>query len=83
MKIETVRQMWDDFARHAFKGINPSPVQVQEMRRAFYAGVSVILLHNRDTIGHESLPVDAGVKILQGWLDECESFCRDLKEGRA
>lgn len=79
---ETLAQMWDGFARQVMPAGAPA-VQRQEMRRAFYAGCWVMLMAMRNDLGSEQVSEEEGVAVLEGWMEECRRFQRDMLEGRA
>lgn len=52
---------------------NCSQIQLQETRRAFYAGV-VSALHIMSKIGEDDCTEEEGATILEGLQQECEQF---------
>jgi hypothetical protein len=70
----SVQQQWTSFAKAIFAGINPSPVQVEEMRRAFYAGVIAQLGMNR-TLAR--MPEEEGHAAMHALYEECSDFLID------
>jgi hypothetical protein len=41
--FRTVAVEWETFADYVFRGMNPSPTQRNEMRKAFYGGFSALM----------------------------------------
>lgn len=79
--MNTIQTQWEKFSSLVVPK-DASPVQKQEMRRAFYAGaeaMSKILF----AIGDQSLSEDAGAQILEGCQDEINRFALQVLEGKA
>ena len=72
---------WQIVAREALPP-NCHPIQLQEMRRAFYAGCQH-LFGVLAAVGDDAVSEDRGVEILAAVGDELQQFSRDLIEGRA
>ena len=82
MKRRLMAEQWDSFAR----GVLPagvSPVQKQEMRRAFYAGAQAILFKVIQSFAPETEPTDADLQIMTDLDQELRDFGADVKAGRA
>jgi hypothetical protein len=77
----TIAQEWTEFAASVLPA-NAHPVQVQEMRRAFFGGVWATLCRCREISG-EDISEEAGVEMLENWSQECEAFRDDMLAGRA
>lgn len=78
-----VRDGWQDYAEKNLPA-EAHRVQVQETRRAFYAG-AMELLSRLAELGDDSIPEDAGVEVLEATRREIEAFVRSLgtpAEGR-
>ena len=59
-----------------------SPVQVQEMRRAFYAGAQSMMTVFR-VVGTDRVSEEEGESILVDADQELRQFVKDLLEGKA
>jgi len=79
--MNTVQEQWDEF-RKLVVPKDAAPIQVQEMRRSFYAGVEA-MLRIQWAIGEDSVSEDAGVAILEGIHDECQRFAQEVLGGKA
>lgn len=78
MKVDSVRESWNQF-RAAVMPPNASNVQIQEMRRAFYAGAwAMFCTMNQASAGSE----DEGVEALESLNAEMECFAALLKAGK-
>ena len=69
--MNTVANLWDSFRSVVIPSDAP-PVQVQEMRRAFYAGVFAVVTEPN---------ADGG--LLDRYESECIKFKQDVLAGRA
>jgi hypothetical protein len=81
-RIESIAQAWDDY-RAIVVPKNAGPTQVQECRRAFYAGAEsllVVILQGLSP-GPDSTPSDEDY--IARLHAELHAFARDCKEGRA
>lgn len=79
--MNTVQDQWERFRKHVVPKDAP-PVQVQEMRRSFYAGVEA-MLRIQFAISDGAMSEDAAVAILEGVHDECCRFAGDVARGAA
>ena len=61
---------------------NAPPVQIQECKRAFYAGAQALLTLVTD-LGEDNVSEDAGVLLLEAMHVEMRAFLKDVKAGRA
>jgi hypothetical protein len=82
MKRQLMAEQWDQFAR-AVLPPGTSPVQRQEMRRAFYAGAQAILFKVIAVFAPDSEPTDGDLQIMQDVHEELQNFNKAVKEGRA
>lgn len=57
------------------------PAQIQEMRRAFFAGARSMLAIMQD-VGDDDVSEDAGVIVLQEALEECQEFNEGIRDGK-
>jgi hypothetical protein len=73
MRLETVAE---SFATYRAKVMPPTagPVQIEETRRAFYAGVYFCLMNLAYNIGDDSTDEEQGVIELEKLKAECEAF---------
>lgn len=76
----TIRDGWLSYRRDIIPANAPA-VQVQECRRAFYAGAHALLCIVT-SLGDDSVPEDAGVDVLAALHSESQKFADDVKAGR-
>lgn len=76
-----IAREWRDFNRRVIPPDAPA-VQRSEMRRAFYAGVQVMMGIARG-LGDPSVSEEAGVAVLEGIEAEMREFVDLIREGRA
>jgi hypothetical protein len=81
-KRQLMAENWDSFAR-AVLPPNAPPVQITEMRRAFYAGAVGILHSILKVLEPGSEPTDADLKMMDGIQRELADFNEAVKAGRA
>jgi hypothetical protein len=76
----TVVTIADSFAayRKAVIPADASPIQIEECRRAFYAGSYFMLTNLREGIGDDAVSEEDGVQHLERLQAECETFLADL-----
>jgi hypothetical protein len=79
-RFETVKAMWEGFEKDVIPDDAPL-VQVQEMRRAFYAGAWAMLVGCK-SVGNDDVTEDEGVAQLESWRKECERFVAMMNMGR-
>lgn len=82
--METVKQMWDDYAAKVLAPLGPtiSPVQYTESRRAFYGGVfSMLTACGR--LGEADISEERGVGYLEARKQELLRFYADVATGKA
>lgn len=82
MKRQLMAEQWNEFARKVIPK-DASPVQRQEMRRAFYAGAQSILFRVISAFAPETEPTEADLQIMSDVNQELEDFAQAVKEGRA
>jgi hypothetical protein len=71
--MKSIDEQWREYGLRC--GLFPSnapAVQVQEMRRAFFAGAGSLLMAMRQF--DDSLSDDAGAKMFQQWASEINEF---------
>ena len=79
--MNTVQQQWEVFSSMVIAN-DASPVQRQEMRRAFYAG-SEAMMRIQWAIGGAEISEDEGIQILEGCQDELKRFADQVAQGKA
>ena len=77
--MKTIKDAWESYRsilpRHA------SDVQIQECRRAFFAGTWALL---QLQIHYMAAQEDTkAFDIITAWSEECKQFAKDVGEGRA
>lgn len=82
MKRQLMAEQWDTFSR-AVLPRDCSPIQRQEMRRAFYAGAQGILHGVMAAFAPEHEPTVADLKIMADLEIELSDFADLIKNGRA
>mgnify|MGYP000061843575 CR=1 FL=1 len=76
--MNTVKQQWEDFADAVIPKDAPA-IQVTEMRKAFYAGVTS-MLSTQLLIGGESVSMEEGASMLERVRKECCRFSEEMDE---
>lgn len=65
--------------RIGFANVKLNPIQLQEMKRAFFGAFGLCLLLFRDYVSE--FPEERGIEILEGMLNECgEYFKNEVKK---
>jgi hypothetical protein len=77
-----VGRMWDSYARLIVPA-NAGPVQIQETRRAFYAGAQCIFHHLVNAIGPEQEPTEADIEMMNALAAELDAFALAVRDGKA
>ena len=77
-----VAEQWDSFAR-AVLPANVSPVQRQEMRRAFYGGAQGLLYSILKLLTPGVEPSEDDMRMMSGIERELSDFADQVKAGRA
>lgn len=77
MRRMVIEPLWVDFVERVLgpSGVRAGSVQAEEMRRAFYAGVSALMQSLQDISGK---PNRVGVKLLATVDAELQSYLNDL-----
>jgi hypothetical protein len=70
--MTTLQDKWQSFERSAMPKDAP-PIQRKEMRRAFYAGVAV-MLSLMSELGEDDVSEEAGAAALEALDQECKQF---------
>lgn len=78
-----IKDAWDNYEERLLKTIDASPVQVQETRRAFYAGALTVIqeIAAKVSEGVEDTPED--LAIMDNLYAEFKQFGKDIEAGRA
>ena len=76
-RFPSVKDEWDGFARIVFRGMRPSAVQVNETKKAFYAGC-VSMRAVIDRIGEPGVSEDESIAWLESIRKELLTFQRDI-----
>lgn len=77
----TIREAWLSYMDEIVPKDAPS-TQLQESKRAFVAGAFHVL-NVLTAIGDDSVTEDEGVTVIEQLHQECETFVKDVLEGRA
>lgn len=72
---------WIGYAEHVLPS-GANPVQVQETRRAFYAGAAHLFDAITRAVGPDSVSEDDGVVVFDGVQAEIDEFLALVKRGR-
>jgi hypothetical protein len=73
LRTHSVAELFDEYRRRVLPAAAPE-IQIEECRRAFYAGSYSILMMLLATVGDQSTDEDDGATALQQLQDECEAF---------
>lgn len=79
--MRTVQEQWESY-RDSVIPKNASAIQVQECRRAFYAG-AYASLDLFTSIGEPGISEDAGIALIEGLRSELEDFAGGVGAIRA
>lgn len=75
--MKSIEQEWKDFSAMIFQNVTPAPNQVEEMRKAFFAGAWAMLCGVK-RIGEPDISEDAGVQWLENRQQEGQRFYKKL-----
>lgn len=77
-----LKEQWNSYSRQVMP-CNASAVQIQECRRAFYAGAQALM--GVMTGGITDAPGETAdeMQMMSDLHSELEEFCRQVKDGRA
>ncbi len=70
--LKSIEQEWEGFSAMIFAKMNPSPVQREETKRAFFAGAWAILSATK-RIGEPDISEETGVQ----WFEERQQEGRE------
>ncbi len=77
MALKTIQQEWEGFSAMVLAKLDPSPTQVAEMKKAFFAGAWAMLSAFRE-IGEPHVSEEAGIQFIEDRQTEGKAFYRDL-----
>ena len=72
---------WENFRKICIHKDAP-PVQIEEMRKAFYGG-AVVVLTAMNSIAEQDVPDEVGAQVLESLHNEVRAFARDLGDNGA
>lgn len=75
--MKYIEREWDAFSKKIFAKLNPSPVQVEETKRGFFAGAHAVL-RIIEQIGEPEISEDDGVVVLEALKLESQEFYKHL-----
>src|SRR4051812_33725969 len=78
----TIAQLFDEY-RQKVMSASAGPVQINETRRAFYAGSFVMITFLRDVVGAEETPAHVGAEMLEALERECIEYRDDATTAAA
>lgn len=81
-ELRSIAEMWAIYLKMVVPR-DAHRIQIQECRRAFYAGAQSVLMDGLMGIGDDSVDEDAGMRHLESLHEECEQFAEAVKAGRA
>lgn len=73
MALNSIEKEWEGFAAMAFSKCSPSPTQIAEMKKAFFAGAWA-MFSALEEIGEPHISEDEGVAYLEARRAECVEF---------
>jgi hypothetical protein len=73
---------WQDYVKKVMPP-HPSALQMQETRRAFYAGASALLFTMMRIMDRDDEPTPADLAKMEAIDDELHQFAQDVGAGRA
>lgn len=74
-------QMWDEYARKVLPQ-NAGQVQIQETRRAFYAGGVRLFYTMLSMLDSDAEPTEDDLRKMDDLKAEFDAYMRDLAEGK-
>lgn len=77
MSLKSIEQEWDGFAAMVFAKMKPTPVQVAEMKKAFFAGAWA-LFSGVEEIGEPHVTEEQAERWLTERRQECLAFKRKI-----
>ena len=78
-----VDEKWEEFYRRILQPIGPSPIQIRETRRAFYAGVDAVFTEVLNRMSMDGEPTKEDIALLDGITKDLKRFQKALRKGEA
>lgn len=78
-----IKGQWNSYLDNVLAPTTPGPVQVQETRRAFYAGAQAMLTVLLEILEPGAEATDKDIATMEALDAELRGFGVDVKEGRA
>ena len=75
--LKSIEEEWQGFSAMIFAKLNPCPVQVEETKRAFFAGAWAILCALNE-VGEPHISEDQGVQYFEDRQAEGKAFYQSL-----
>lgn len=75
--MKYIEREWDAFSKKIFDKLNPSPIQVEETKRGFFAG-ALAVIRIIEQLGEPDVSEDDGVLVLEKLKLESQEFFRNL-----
>lgn len=75
--LKSIEDEWNGFSGMVFAKMDPSPVQAEEMKRAFFGGAWAILCALK-RIGEPDISESDGIRYFEERQQEGQQFYRDL-----
>ena len=75
--MKSIEEEWNGFSAMVFAKMDPSPVQVEEMKRAFFGGAWAMLCAVK-RIGDPDISEEEGIQYLEDCQQEGNAFYREL-----
>lgn len=79
---ETLNESWDSYAERVLPK-NAPPVQIQETRRAFYAGAQALFTNVMQALDPGTEPTADDLRYMDALVLELAQFFADVKAGKA
>lgn len=80
--MKRIETQWVSY-RHLVMPVDAPSIQVQECRRAFYAGAEAFLREVTLMLSPGGEPTDSDEEKMQAMHDELHDFAKKVKEGKA
>lgn len=76
--MNTVQEQWSSFRTSVIPN-DATPIQLQEMRRSFYAGVASMIYLQHTLSKYQE---DTALIMLEAIYEECRTFGNDVRNNR-
>jgi hypothetical protein len=80
--VMTIKEQWESYVR-AVMPASVGQVQLQETRRAFYAGAYAMITALTAGVSDEAEMTPQDVNVMESLHRELEQFYSDVKQGKA